>query len=666
MTDKDTFYVTTPIYYPNDVPHIGHCYTTVAADILTRWNKLLNKRSFFLTGTDEHGQKIEQAAIKNNKDPKQFTDELVERFKETWKLLNCDYNKFIRTTDQEHKDFVIDIINKVNDKGDIYLGEYQGYYCTPCETFLTQMQAKDKLCPECNREVQLVKEESYFFRLSQYQDKLLKYYEENPDFISPITRKNEVINRVKQGLKDLSITRTSFNWGIEFPLDKNHVTYVWFDALTNYMSAIKKDNFKFWPCDVHLVGKDIVWFHTVIWPAMLMSAGYQLPKKVFAHGFWTSNGEKMSKSKNNFIVPKDVIDKYGVDAFRYFMFREITFGSDGDFSDESIINRYNNELGNELGNLLMRAVVLVEKHFDGKIPKAFTLSKAENDLLSEFDLLKSILIEDFEKLEFNIILDKIWKLIRDTNKYMNDTAPWKLIKQEDGKDKTATVLNTTCNMLNQIAHLLYSFIPKTCEKIAESLSFNITTLNEIQKDLQDNQVKKLDALFPRIENKTKDNNQNQEFEEIKLDLRVAKIIEIKEHPDADKLFVEKLDLGDGKTCQILSGLKPYYKTEKLLNKNIILLCNLEPAKIRGELSEGMLLAAESDNVVGVLIAPDANPGDKIQIEGQKIKDQDIINYKQFSKYKLESREDGIYINNKKLTINNQNISVDKNIVGKIR
>ncbi|VVB82376.1 Methionine--tRNA ligase [uncultured archaeon] len=473
MTKK--FYITTPIYYPNDIPHIGHAYTTVAADVLARWHKLLEENVRFLTGTDEHGKKIQVAAEKQGKTPKEFVDELIPKFKDAWKKLDIKYDRFIRTTDKDHEKKVQEILQKVYDKGDIYLGKYEGYYCTGCEAYYTEKDLEDGCCPIHKTKIEKLKEPSYFFKLSKYQKKLLEFYKKNPEFISPSFRKKEIINRVEEGLQDLSISRTSFDWGIQLPFDKKHVCYVWFDALLNYYSGADG----FWPADVHLVGKDILWFHSVIWPAMLLSAGIELPKKVFAHGWWTFGKEKISKSRGKVINIDELISIAGVDALRYFFFRETPFGEDGDFSENALVERYNNELADKLGNLVSRVAALDEK---------YGVEKTENKLLKKLKLKE---IENhFEKIEIDKALNEIFAFIDACNEYIQNKKPW------ETHDKK--VLYELSDSIKAIAILISPFIPESSEKIAKQFGFEIKYEN-IKKPLKENKIKKGEILFKKIE-----------------------------------------------------------------------------------------------------------------------------------------------------------------------
>ena len=464
---KEKFYVTTPIYYPNDIPHIGHAYTTIVADVLARWNKVKGNDVFFLTGTDDHGEKIAQTAEKKGKTPKDFTDELIPKFKDAWKKLNVEYDKFIRTTDINHEKIVKEILQKVYDKGDIYLGEYEGLYCTGCEAYYTEKDLEDGCCPIHKTKVEVLKEKSYFFKLSKYQDKLLKFYEEHPEIIMPESKRNEVISRVKEGLRDLSISRTSFDWGIQLPFDKKHVCYVWFDALFNYYSATREKNReKYWPADIHLIGKDILWFHAVYWPAFLMSVEISLPKIIFAHGWWTFDKEKISKSRGKVLNVDELISIAGVDSARYFLLRATPFGQDGDFSEKALIDRHNNELADKLGNLVSRVAGLIEKK---------GIEKCENKLIKKLD--EKEIEKRMEGYEFDKALNEIFAFIDICNEYVQKKKPW-----ETGDKK---VLSELKESILKIAKLLWAFIPESSEKITKQFSY---------KD-----IKKEEILFKKIE-----------------------------------------------------------------------------------------------------------------------------------------------------------------------
>lgn len=511
-THNPRYFITTPIYYVNDSPHIGHAYTTIAADVMARYRKLTGDSVFFLTGSDEHGQKIEKAAELNNERPIELADRVVIRFMDLWKRLNISNDDFIRTTEERHKIAVQHFFEHIKAKGDIYLGEYEDWYCIPCESFWTDTQLIEGKCPDCKRDVEKVKEESYFFRMSKYQDQLLDYIEKNPDFIQPSYRRNEVVSFVKSGLRDLSISRTSFKWGIPVPGDERHVIYVWFDALVNYLSAAgypgDLDRFNdIWPADLHLVGKDILRFHAVYWPTFLMSAGLPLPKKVFAHGWWTVEGEKMSKSKGNVVDPNEMIDKYGVDQFRYFLLREVPFGLDGDFSKTALIGRINGELANDLGNLLSRSITMAIKYFDGVIPEPGETAEIDDELRKTAEQAVSGLDGAMKEVALQRSLTNIWSLVSFANRYIEVNAPWALAKDETKKKRLQTVIYSTLESLRVTAVLISPFMPETAAKMWEAL--NIPTLFDEVKITDANwgglkagiTVSKPTPLFPRVEEK---------------------------------------------------------------------------------------------------------------------------------------------------------------------
>ena len=631
-------YITTPIYYVNDVAHIGHAYTTIIADMLARYSRLVGHNTYFLTGTDEHGQKIAQSAESRGKTAKEYADEISGKFRELWDNFDITYNKFIRTTDEEHKTGVQKAFETMHNKGDIYKGEYEGFYCVSCETFFTEKQLVDEqFCPDCGRPTSIVKEESYFFKLSKYEDKLIKWYEENDDCILPRSKKNEIVNFVKGGLKDLSISRTSFDWGVKLPVSMNeprHVMYVWLDALMNYITALgygtDDKNMEFWPANVQLVGKDILRFHAIYWPAFLMSLDLPLPKHIAAHGWWTRDGEKMSKSKGNVVNPKEVADAYGLDAFRYFMLREVPFGQDGDFSQKALIDRINSDLGNDLGNLLNRISGMSGKYFDFKV-SSVDLEKFHKKELNEVNEILNDLENYLYNMQINKYLEEIWKVLTIANKAINDYEPWNLMK--DGKtDEAMALVALITNIMAKVALLLDSVMPEKIKQIATSLGMNIdtATFNSLIKNkelLADTVITKVDQLFPRIEEvllaqpatadetKTEVEKQSEKKNETKVEeddnlitidqffkttLKIGTIVEAVEVPKSAKLLKLQVDLGEGRNRQILAGIKEYYSAEELVGTQACVVANLKPAKLMGMLSEGMLMAAKDENGLSLL------------------------------------------------------------------
>ncbi|MBW2504700.1 MAG: methionine--tRNA ligase [Deltaproteobacteria bacterium] len=510
MTSRKSFYITTPIYYVNDVPHIGHAYTTLACDVMARYKRSRGYEVFFLTGTDEHGQKVEKAAHAKGETPLELADRVVKRFQSLWDKLDISHTDFIRTSQERHKEAVQEIFKRIEAKGDIYLGEYEDWYCTPCETFWTETQLLDGNCPDCGRPTDKLKEESYFFRMSQYQEQLLKHIEDNPDFIQPKTRRNEILSFVREGLRDLSISRTTFSWGIPVPNNEKHVIYVWFDALTNYISALgfpKDDdgNFQqFWPCDVHVIGKDILRFHTVYWPTFLMAAGIPLPDKVFAHGWWTVEGQKMSKSLANVVEPNMLIDKYGVDAIRYFLLREVPFGLDGDFSHAALIHRINSDLANDLGNLVSRSTAMLNKYFDGVLPVPDQPTAHDTALKDGFLGRLDLIDQQMNDLAFNKALQSIWELVSAANKYIDEMAPWSLAKDQTQTNRLGTVLYNLIESVRLISLLIEPFMPQTGAKIDTILGLDPHDLQLEGQDswgrMQPNTlISKTEPLFPRID-----------------------------------------------------------------------------------------------------------------------------------------------------------------------
>ncbi len=630
--EKETFYISTPIYYPSDKLHIGHSYTTVAADAIARYKRIKGYDFMFLTGTDEHGQKIGRKAEELGVTPKQYVDNIVAGIKDLWKMFNISNDKFIRTTDDYHVAAVQKIFKQLYDKGDIYKSEYEGWYCTPCESFWTETQLNDGKCPDCGRPVERTKEESYFFRLSKYQDKLLEFIESNPEFIQPVSRKNEMINNfIKPGLTDLCVSRTTFDWGVPVTFDEKHVVYVWIDALSNYITALgygsDDDSLyqKFWPAQVHLVGKEIVRFHTIIWPAILMALGLPLPKQVYGHGWLLLEGGKMSKSKGNVVDPVVLINKYGVDAIRYFLLREVPFGSDGVFSNEALISRINTDLANDLGNLLSRTVTMIEKYFGGVIPAEREEGEFDEDLKNTVLGSVAKAEELIEKFQFSNALAEIWKGVSRANKYIDETAPWILAKDDSRRARLAAVMYNLAETLRIVSVMIQPFMPDTSPKIQAQLGLESKEFLEWDSAKSWNitpngtKVKKGDIIFPRIdmekeladiakiaeENRKKSEAESKKVQTVpfkeevtiddfsKLDLRVAKVLECEKVKGSDKLLKFILDLGCEKR-QVVSGIAKYYEPEKLLGKQVIMIANLKPVKIRGIESQGMILSAVND------------------------------------------------------------------------
>ena len=622
---EKNFFVSTPIYYVNGDPHVGSAYTTIAADVINRFNKAMGMDTHFMTGLDEHGQKVEEAAKKNGFTPQGWTDKMTPNFKNMWTALNIKYDDFIRTTEDRHKKAVKNILKVVHEKGDIYKGEYEGKYCVSCETFYPENQLNgSNNCPDCGKELILLKEESYFFKMSKYADQLLKHIDENPDFILPHSRRNEVIAFIKQGLQDLSISRNTFTWGIPIDFAPGHITYVWFDALTNYLTSAGYTNNdehfdKFWNKSrvVHLIGKDIIRFHAIIWPCMLLSAGIKLPDSIVAHGWWTSEGEKMSKSKNNVVNPYDEIKKYGVDAFRYYLLREASFGTDGDYSTKGVVGRLNSDLANDLGNLLNRTLGMYKKYFGGIIVASDENEPIDDEIKSMFDETVTEINKYMYYFEFSKALETLWKFISRLNKYIDETMPWALAKDETKKLRLAAVMNILCEGLYKIAFFIAPFMPESAQKISAQLGIEKDITNLRFDDIKEWNVFKdghklgeASPIFPRIEFEKEEEKPAKKELKIenpidikefdKVQIKVVEILDVDKVEGADKLLKFKVFDGEFER-QIISGIAKFYPDyKKLIGEKVMAVANLKFTKLKGELSQGMLLTTEDKNGVSLI------------------------------------------------------------------
>ena len=644
MSEKNAFYITTPIYYPSDNLHIGHAYTTVAADCMARFKRMQGRDVFYLTGTDEHGQKIERVAREKGKEPIEHVDEIVANIRKLWDLLLISNTDFIRTTEERHEKLVQKIFQKVYDQGDIFISEYEGWYCNPCETYFTERQLVDGKCPDCGREVELLKEESYFFNMAKYAPRLMEHIAAHPEFIQPESRRNEVVNFIKGGLEDLCVSRTSFSWGVPVPFNRKHVVYVWFDALINYLTGIGylEDEAKFnkyWPADVHLMAKDIIRFHAIIWPIMLMALDLPLPKKVCAHGWIMLDGGKMSKSKGNVVDPAILVGKYGADAVRYYLLKELTFGQDGLYSEGIMVTRINSDLANDLGNLVSRTIAMIVKYFAGIVPAVDETDAVDEELQQTAGTVFQEATDKLEKLDFSGYLIAVSRLVSRANKYIDETEPWNLAKSEAGKKRLATVMYNLVETIRIALLLTAPAMPTLLERANRQLNiFDLATpfkwddagvwgMTPVAT-----KVNKGESLFPRIDIKTLEENEMEENKTVaapavteektyitidefaKMDLRIAEVIGCEKMEKADKLLILKLKIGEEERT-VVSGIAQHYSPEALIGKKVVVVANLKPTKLRGVMSEGMILAASDEghqNLEVLMLQSDLPSGNRVK------------------------------------------------------
>jgi methionyl-tRNA synthetase len=668
MNKQDHFYITTPIFYASGDLHLGHIYTATACDVLARWNRQLGKSVFFLTGSDEHGQKVAKKAQEIGIAPKVYTDSIVKKFQKTLKKMKISQDQFIRTTNDKHKAFVQKMLQKAYDRGDIYKDIYKGLYCVDCEKYYKEEDLlTGNICPDHKKEVDEVEEENYFFKLSKYQDRLLELYEKNSDFLSPKSKSLETLNRVKEGLEDISISRSKekLSWGIELPFDSSHVTYVWFDALFNYISALDMNSTveEFWPANVHVIGKDIMWFHKVYFPAFLMSVGMEVPQKVFAHGWWTVEGEKMGKSMGNVLDPVKISEKFGLDEFRYYMFAISSFGDDLDFSEQGFIDKINNDLNNDLGNLVSRVHTMTFKYFDGVVPSNIKITENESALVESLNIFEKF-NSFMQELDFHKALDVLFTAIRDVNAYINKVEPWR----EQDQERLASIIASLNFAIKVIGDYMNPFMPEKAERLRKQYNFKLGDFKSLKQIEEGHKLGEKDNLFQKFK------VEKPKVEEIKiqeregfgvLNLKVGKILSVEQHPEAEKLYVEKIDLGNGDIRQIVSGLKDYYSIDEMAGRLVVVAANLKPAKLRGVKSEGMVLLAEDDNGELGFLESDAPVGTCLECSGVIADNEVKIKVDKFFKYELKSK--GLYVEyeGKKITAGDHELRVEKEIIGQV-